>query len=408
MYRLSVIPCLWWMTGGTSLPLYGQCDNDACKGPNLIMDGNFEQSRPGALLFETDYTYVECPPTTYQSLWGRITLQRDPGNCYPLWTGADHTFGDTVGLPGQMLVVDFPNNVLHLDIWRDQVVVEPGATYCFGAWCRNLNVGANVSQPAFRFVVNGVSIGTSPDLPTQGDWAYYSFTYTVPANETVLQIAIQNAKQGGNGNDMAVDDIEFRKLLLSGVKPIAADDVIPIPANSGAYPLPLLANDNPGSLSYPDLEIIAWPDSAGGSLHRDPLSGQPLFTPQAGFDGVVHVKYRVCHPSGCCSEAIAALSVEQILPAGSPVTRQVAAQAADWTVYPNPAGPAGVTLAFGQPESLPRQVALFDATGRLCQQVTVPAEASQHLLPTAGLAPGLYFLRLSGNASATRRLLLLP
>ncbi|GAB4426663.1 MAG: hypothetical protein OHK0039_44760 [Bacteroidia bacterium] len=321
---------------GTNHDLRGQqCAPDACKGPNLIFDGNFERSRPGNLLFETDYTYVDCPPNNYQQLWGRITLQRNPDICYPLWSGPDRTYADAVNYAGQMLIVDFPSNALHQDIWRDVVTVEPGATYCFSAWARNLNVDPALSLPQFRFMVGNTAVGNSPGLPTQGAWTYYGFIYTVPAGQTSLQISIQNMKQGGNGNDMAIDDIEFRKLMVSGVKPMTADDNLPVPPGAQGYPLPILANDDP-ALTYADVSIGALSDSSAGTLSIDAANGQLLFSPAAGYVGSFQFKYLACNNSGCCSEAIARVSVDNVLPVsiGDLTARSTSGSAyLDWKAY---------------------------------------------------------------------------
>ena len=317
MYRgclMMILMCTYGLT------LAQVCDPAACKGPNLVFDGNFESvtdpNNP-SLNFSTDFGYANCPPATPQDLWGNISVRREPGNCYYTWTGYDHTIGDS---SGRMLLVDFPdvNPGNYLDIWNQTITVEPGATYCFGAWYRNLNVGVSLPRPNFRYLVDGVLIGTSANLSNNGNWIYYGFSYTIPSGLTQVEIAIQNGKFGGNGNDLAVDDIEFRKLLSPGTPPDAINDNVYLPAGAGPIAIPVLANDVsnvPGASLDPSmLSILSWPAAAEGSISVG-TNGVIDFTPAPGFAGISSFSYEICNPAACCSQAVVSVSVDYVLSA---------------------------------------------------------------------------------------------
>lgn len=296
------------------------CVPTACKGPNLVFDGNFESvtdpNNP-VLNFTTEFGYAYCPTPTPQDLWGKITVRQNPNTCYSTWSGYDHTTGDT---SGRMLMVDFPdiNPGYYLDIWEQNVIVEAGETYCFGAWYRNMNVGVTMPKPNFRYLVNGNLIGTSAYLSNDGNWYYYGFNYTIPSGVTTATITIQNGRFGGNGNDLAVDDIEFRKLLNNGSPPDAMDDHVYLPTGTGTIAIPVLSNDisnvSGASLDPGLLSIRSWPAADEGSISIG-ASGVIDFTPAPGFVGNASFSYEICNPLGCCSEATVYINIDYVLPA---------------------------------------------------------------------------------------------
>ncbi|MEM7659800.1 MAG: T9SS type A sorting domain-containing protein, partial [Bacteroidota bacterium] len=279
----------------------------------------FEQSvDPGnpVLSFATDFGYVSCPVNQYNQLWGKISILSTPEACYPNWNGYDHTFGDSTG---RMLMVDFPanNTIGFQDIWGQTVNVQAGATYCFGAWYRNLNVGQTAPEPSFRYVIDGNLVGISPDLPANGAWEYFAFTYTVPVGVSTLNLSIQNATFGGGGNDLAIDDIEFREIPAAGQHPTAMDDEVYHPAGIGSFPIFILANDMPaapgGNIDPDNLHLLSTPSPMEGSITLD-ATGMVQVTPYPGFIGSSSFAYEICDSSGCCSQAIVRINLDQILP----------------------------------------------------------------------------------------------
>ncbi|MEO1450432.1 MAG: Ig-like domain-containing protein, partial [Bacteroidota bacterium] len=295
------------------------CTPDGCRGPNLIPFGNleFDIVDPGnpSLEFLTDFDYVVCPPANPWDLWGRITLQSNPNNCYNGWGGFDHTYGNG---NGTMLLVDFPDANQTKTIWQVDVNVQPNQTYCFGAYYRNLNVGGNVPEPTFRYIVQGSLIGVSPSLPANGNWEYFGFTYTTLPGDSTLTIAIENGTYGGVGNDLAIDDIEFRQIRQAGGSPVAHNDNFVVPgATVTPQYLNLLMNDSSstgGALNPQMVTLTSSLPTEAGTLTQD-STGLILFTPAAGFLGTASFSYEVCEASGCCAQAVANLSIDNVLPA---------------------------------------------------------------------------------------------
>ncbi|MEM6342747.1 MAG: T9SS type A sorting domain-containing protein [Bacteroidota bacterium] len=300
-----------------------QCGPGACKGPNLIFNGNFEVANPDPnnpiYGFTTEFGTVLCPPVNFYDLWGSVTVQNNPSNCFFEWVSYDHSLGDG---SGSMLVADFPDTNPNgtnnpMDIWATQVTVEPGKTYCFGAWFMNLNNNPNKSLPNFRYMVDNILIGISPDLPTSGNWEYYAFTYTVPAGVTQITLSLENGKFGGQGNDLAIDDIEFAELVNGVLPPTANDDAVVIQPTAVNFPINVIANDYVNShtevLDTASLVITAHPPANQGTVTTNQY-GEVFFTPAPGYLGTVTFKYGISQLSGCMDEAVVTISVDNILP----------------------------------------------------------------------------------------------
>ena len=96
----------------------------------------------------------------------------------------------------------------------------------------------------------------------------------------------------------------------------------------------------------------------------------------------------------------------QFAPA-APLSATSAALAAAVSVYPNPASTYATVAVPGLRGATAVRVELLDAVGRvvLRQQAALPASGTQLVLPTAGLATGVYVVRLqAGELLVTKRL----
>ena len=316
--RLATIAAI---SAGLYTPAFSQiCTPTGCKGPNLVINGGFEEAinDPTNPLygFTTDFGYVTCPVALPSDLWGNITIMTDPNDCYNLWTTTDHTYGDG---SGYMMMVDFPDVVpagspSHIDIWSSKVPVNSGSTYCFGAWYKNLNTDTTASKPNFRYLVNNTLIGVSAELEANGEWVFYGFSYSAPIGLDSVDITIQNGKLGGEGNDLAMDDIEFRETGVGSDIPVALNDFEIVPANSNNYPIPILLNDTLKATglvsSVPMVSLVTKPAEAIGIVSVAP-NGNLTFTPAPGVsNAVTQFRYELCQSAtGCCTEALVTVHI---------------------------------------------------------------------------------------------------
>ena len=92
----------------------------------------------------------------------------------------------------------------------------PNTNYQFAAWLMNvLNYSGIRPNITFSIIdANNDTLGkySTGDIPTtpQPEWKQYGLYFTTPADNAVITLHITNNAPGGNGNDLALDDITFR------------------------------------------------------------------------------------------------------------------------------------------------------------------------------------------------------
>lgn len=126
--------------------------------------------------------------------------------------------------------------------------VVPGATYNFSAWVVDLTASAAVN-PNLSFtvydhttqaVLASYNTGELTSTTEPDAWEQYGFSFT--ATSTDIDLVIGNNGFGGNGNDLAIDDISFT--LLAGAVPITTV------ANTGCGTLGSITVTSPLGASY--------------------------------------------------------------------------------------------------------------------------------------------------------------
>ena len=304
-----------------SQPGWTTCTEDGCKGTNLVTNGGFEDhpANTGTLApnISTEFGMVICPPDKAEDLWGNVLIAIDPVICYPLWTITDHTFGDGTG---KMMLVDFPDTNPYggfnfLDIWATTIFVDSGKTYCFGAWFKNLNSDTTLSKPNFRYLVDNTLIGISAELEydSTNKWTFYGFVYNAYQSDSVT-ISIENGKWGGEGNDLAMDDIEFREIANGTTPPVAMDDDGGIIGPNSTQTFIVTNNDTlntsaPVSNSNVSIYSVS-PDTMGTAAVNS--NGSITFN-GGGQIGTVQIVYEYCQPNGCCDMAVLYFILDTIL-----------------------------------------------------------------------------------------------
>jgi large repetitive protein len=180
-------------------------------------------TNPGAALGGgiTNYTFTTtaCPPD------GSYTVRNQTNGCFSSsWHSLveDHTAGD---VNGQMMIVNAANTAG--EFYKQTISgLCPGTGYELSAYVINLLRSTACTSNANRFpkltfqveTTAGAILGTfnTPQVPTingtaniaPSQWSRYALFFTSTASTVVLKI-INNAP-GGCGNDLALDDIEFR------------------------------------------------------------------------------------------------------------------------------------------------------------------------------------------------------
>lgn len=197
-------------------------------------------SNPGPALSAatTSYNYVTdpCPVNGY------YTLMNKGIECNYGWhvLQSDHT-GDP---NGYFMLVDasFEPSDFYLDTVK---TLCANTTYEFAAWMLNMKYVIQGIRPNITFTIEtatGEILQTynSGDIPVEQTvkWKQYGFYFTTPSNVSAIVLRMRNNAPGGDGNDLAMDDITFRpcgKLITSTVAGLAVDTIDICDGNTSVY-----------------------------------------------------------------------------------------------------------------------------------------------------------------------------
>ena len=152
------------------------------------------------------YTSSTCPNDGY------YTITRNTADCFNgHWhtVNSDHTGNGAFMLvnasyqPGDFFVTTVTN-------------LCPNTTYQFAAWIMNVLNTFGI-EPNLTFTIETIDstiLGrySTGDIPTSSTptWKEYGLYFTTPADNEQIVLRITNNAPGGNGNDLALDDITFR------------------------------------------------------------------------------------------------------------------------------------------------------------------------------------------------------
>jgi gliding motility-associated-like protein len=140
------------------------------------------------------------------------------GNCHPAtWQDVfhDHT-GDA---NGYMMMINASYTPSIFFTKTTPAVLCENTTYEFSAYILNLiRAGSSGIRPNIKFTIETVdglvldSLVTGDILESNNgdDWIRKSFFFTTPPNTSQVVLKMTNQAPGGNGNDLLLDDINFR------------------------------------------------------------------------------------------------------------------------------------------------------------------------------------------------------
>ena len=182
------------------------------KTVNLVKNGDFEDGNYG-FTSEYNYNFNSNSPGQYSITNYASRLNSDFRN--PI--GGDHTYGN-----GFYFVLNSDEEG-GKKAWRTTVNVIPNSTYKFAVYYCNLFKDQPVktsfafedgdvkgNDPAIKFMVDGKQVGElDRDFYHIYRWIYATVTWYSGTHNGSVTISIENANKSMNGNDLAMDDIEF-------------------------------------------------------------------------------------------------------------------------------------------------------------------------------------------------------
>ena len=184
---------------------------DGALGENIFTDGDFGSGFLNVLASDVNgyapsYTYSAAPPP----IDGSYTITNNTTSWGSFATNWVNT-GDNSNDPnGYMMVI---NASFSPGIFYEKTIDNlcEGTLYQFSADAINLLLPSITGiSPNIDFLINGVVQYSTGAIPNDGQWNTYGFTFTTDPGTTSLDLAIRNNAPGGNGNDIAIDNIEFR------------------------------------------------------------------------------------------------------------------------------------------------------------------------------------------------------
>ncbi len=192
---------------------YGQLCTGSLGDPvvNITFGSGPNPGAPlGPGITNMQYISTDCPND------GQYTIINTTNGCFGnAWynLSEDHTPGDSKGY-FMLINASFSPS----DFYVQKVTgLCSNTTYEFAAWMMNLINYTNSILPDITFSIekeDGTilsTINTGPvSVKSTATWEQYGFFFTTPPGINTVVIRMRNNAPGGNGNDIAIDDITFR------------------------------------------------------------------------------------------------------------------------------------------------------------------------------------------------------
>ncbi|WP_187271004.1 T9SS type B sorting domain-containing protein [Neolewinella aurantiaca] len=261
-----------------------QCSGNL--GENIFEAGDFGSGTANILTpdpgIAPGFLYQPNPPPND----GFYTITNDMGAwsyIFPSWDA----FSDNSNDPnGYMMVV---NAAFSPGKFYEQQVDDlcENTLYQFSADVRNiLSPGSNGLTPNVSFSIDDVTRFTSGAIGETGRWNTYGFTFTTAPGQTSVVLALSNNAPGGNGNDLAIDNISFR--ACGPLARIAGEEMLSICEDG--EPAVLTSEITGGEYDDPQLQ---WQQSFDDGVTWQDLPGEMgmTFTHTGRTSGFYYYRY---------------------------------------------------------------------------------------------------------------------
>lgn len=229
-------------------------------GENIFTGGDFGSGVDNLLLpdpkIAPGYQYSRNLPP-FDGLYVITNSTNWPG-LFPTWLVIKDNSQDP---NGYMMVV---NANFSPGIFYEQTIggLCENTLYEFSADIINLvrRTTTNHILPNVSFLIDGVVKYNTGAIPQSEQWNKVGFTFTTVAGQDSLTLSLQNNAPGGNGNDLALDNISFR---ACGPKAFILSETIANICEDG-QPIDITATIVNSPYSNPSIQ---WQRSADGVLN---------------------------------------------------------------------------------------------------------------------------------------------
>jgi gliding motility-associated-like protein len=150
--------------------------------------------------------------------------------------------------------------------------------------------GKNKIKPNVSFLIDGKEALTTGNVPENERWNTYGFVFTTAPGQTSVTLALRNNAPGGNGNDLALDNISFR---ACGPKSFILPTEIANICEDGS-PIALKATVIGDEYSSPKIQ---WQESVdGGAQWKDiPGARDSIYTHTRLSGGYYYYRYLIAN-----------------------------------------------------------------------------------------------------------------
>lgn len=173
---------------------------------SIVVNGDFSAGNTG---FTSDYIYGTGGTWGILSNEGEYAVAANANNTH---TNFANCFNHTTGNASGSMLVANGSPIPDLKIWDQTVAVTPNTDYIFSVWA---TVVVPTNPGELNFSINGDQIGETFELsPSTCNWENFFITWHSGAY-TSAEISIVNQNTNSDGNDFALDDIEFSPICIS-------------------------------------------------------------------------------------------------------------------------------------------------------------------------------------------------
>lgn len=242
-------------------------------GDNIFTDGDFgsgtaniSTNNPG---LAPGYSYTTSPPPV--DGWFTIANSTNWAGLYPTWLNIRDASDDP---NGYMMII---NASFDPGLFYDQTVTGlcENTLYEFSADAINLirNGVPDHIAPNITFLLDDVPVTSSGDIAQDEQWHQYGVLFTTGPGQTSVKLSIRNNAPGGNGNDLALDNISFR--TCGDPAQILPKEIENICENGNPIDLNATIVGN----QYPN-PAVQWQESFDGGLTWQDIAGATDLTYQ--------------------------------------------------------------------------------------------------------------------------------
>ncbi len=189
------------------------CDKSKVSGPNLVVNGGFEDGDTG---FYTDIScsWNDLTCSCHNNQWSepdQYYIGTSPSEITPCGGRFQNAFVGSPRSGSKFMMVDGKGNHSPI-VWEQEIAVLDSSYYYFETWITTIGTTPD-TYARLRFVINGIMMPEIIDAPlTPGQWINYSQLWYSGVTKGTITIQIIDTQPNADGpdrDDFGLDDITF-------------------------------------------------------------------------------------------------------------------------------------------------------------------------------------------------------